>query len=140
MSKPASSLEPTLEHDVPMPSARSTGYVFTGVAVIVALIWRGNSSVWLPALTIAAGFAGLATLAPALLEPLNRLWFRFALLLNRIVSPVVMFVLFAVLITPFGLAMQVVRDPLRKVRPDDLDTCWVTRETPETPTSMRNQF
>ncbi len=132
--------DPILHEDIPPPSERATGLVFATVAVIVAVIWRANASVWMPAIGIAASFAALAMLWPASLKTLTRLWFQFALLLNRIVSPVVMFILFAVLIVPFGLAMQCVRDPLRKRRPDAEETLWIERDPATETTSMTNQF
>lgn len=132
--------DPVLHEDIPPPSERSTGLVFAVVAVIVAIIWRTNAWVWMPALAVACLFAGLAMLSPASLKTVTRLWFQFALLLNRVVSPLVMFVLFAVLIVPFGLGMQCVRDPLRKRRPDDVDSLWIKRDPAAEGTSMTNQF
>lgn len=124
----------------PMPSERSTGLVFAGVAVIVAVVFRTGDAVPALALAIAAGFAGTALVAPRWLAPLNRAWFALALLLNRIVSPVVMFVLFAGLIVPAGLVMQMRRDPLRASRQRDAESYWIDRSPAASPGSMRDQF
>ena len=53
-----------------------------------------------------AAFLLVAWLWPAALAPLNRVWTRFGLLLHRIVSPVVLGVMFFVVITPMGLVMR----------------------------------
>ena len=127
---------------VPPPSARSTGFVFAGATLIGAILLRNSTPSLVPALlgAASAGFALTAWRAPERLERLNIAWFRLALLLNRIVSPVVMLVLFAVAIVPFGLAMQLKRDPLRKKRGDHLDSYWIARGTSGPQTSMTNQF
>lgn len=124
----------------PMPSERSTGLVFSAVAVIVAGVFRSDTTIAAVALSTAAAFATVALTAPTWLGPLNRVWFALALLLNRIVSPVVMFVLFAGLIVPAGLMMQMRRDPLRVRRDRGNATYWITRAPDAPPTSMRDQF
>ena len=126
--------------DVPMPSERSTGFVFAVVALIVAVLWRSNASVLYPALIAASGFAAIAWFTPERLRALNIAWFKLALVLNAIVSPVVMFVLFAVMIVPFGLVMQIWHDPLRKRRPAASESLWVARDGDDAQSSMDNQF
>ena len=128
------------EEKLELPSDRSTGLVFAAVGVIVALIWRANPTVLWSGLGAAAGFAAVSLAWPALLRPLNIVWMRFAVLLNRIMSPVIMLVLFCVAIVPFGLAMQLKRDPLRRKRGTG-DTYWRDRTQDEAPvSSMKNQF
>ena len=80
--------------DVAPPPPRSTGIVFAVVALIIAILFRNTDVVFWGGLAVSAGFALSAWLVPERLGPLNRAWFKFALLLNRIMSPVIMFVLF----------------------------------------------
>lgn len=142
-STASSAHDPVRQEDIPLPTARSTGLVFAAVAVIIAVWWRAEAIVWLPAVLAAISFAGLAMFASSVLEPLNLLWFRFALLLNLIVSPVVMFVLYVTTIVPMGLAMQLVRDPLLK-RPqraaDEADSYWIDVRAEHARRDMRDQF
>ncbi len=128
------------EAKVDPPSEFSTGVVFAVVATIVALLFRNSPSVWMPALAAAGIFAGLAFLAPKLLRPLNIAWFRFALLLNLFVSPIIMGVIFVVAIVPFGLIMQLRHDPLRKSRAAFTDSYWIKRPQRNAGASMRDQF
>jgi heme/copper-type cytochrome/quinol oxidase subunit 1 len=122
------------------PSERSTGIVFTVVAVIVAIVWRNIAIVWMAALTVAAILLAASILAPHSLKWLNLAWFRLALVLHKVVNPLVMLALFLVAIVPFGLAMQLVRDPLRKRRRPDARTYWIDRKDVAPPGSMTNQF
>jgi predicted membrane metal-binding protein len=128
---------PTAEHA--LPSDRSCGVVFAVVAVVVAYLWRSHSVVATAALLIAAVLLIVSFFAPSTLRPLNIVWFRFGLLLNKVVSPVVMFILFVVAIVPFGLAMQLVRDPLRKRR-SAANTYWILRSEDAARSDMSNQF
>ncbi len=127
--------------DVPMPPARSTGVVFTIVALIVAAVFRHNPAVAGIACVTAVALGGLSWRAPHLLEPLNKVWFRIGLLLHKIVNPVVMFAMFCVAIVPMGLIMQLVRDPLRKQPAPDGASYWIEVEPDASPgNSMMNQF
>jgi hypothetical protein len=127
--------------EIRAPSERSTGLVFATVAAIVALLWRNSATVpWL-ALGIAVGLAAMSLIAPSLLKPLNILWFRFGLLLHRIVNPVVMFAIFALVFVPAGMIMRIWRDPLRSRRTPAASTYWLDRrEISGTAGSMTNQF
>ena len=129
--------------EVRMGSDRAFGLVFAGVFAIVALVplISGGGPRWW-ALAVAAGFAALALARPAVLRPLNRLWFRFGLLLHRIVSPIVMGVLFFLTVTPIGLAMRLRhRDLLRQKLDRKAASYWVEIDPEESSKgSMRNQF
>jgi uncharacterized membrane protein len=127
------------EEAVEAPKPAATGYVFAAVALIVAILFRNTPEVLWTALTVAAAFAVTARFKPDWLGPLNRLWFQFALLLNRVMSPVIMFVMFAVVVVPYGLAMQLVRDPLRRKVSRDQASFWIKRDKSSLG-SMRNQF
>ncbi len=125
--------------DVPLPPDRSTGLVFTAVALVVAYFWRSNSIVLTVALAIAAALLAISLLAPHILRPLNIVWMKFAVLLNKIMSPIIMGVLFLVAIVPFGLAMQLRRDPLQLKRRPDAKSYWIERD-PKAKSAMTNQF
>ena len=90
---------------VQVSSERSFGIVFTVVFALIALfplLHGAPPRLW--SLAAAAAFLAAALLRPALLGPLNRLWFRFGMLLHRIVSPVAMGIIFFGAIMPMGLA------------------------------------
>lgn len=135
------SFHETFEREtVKPPTDRATGIVFTVVALIVAVLWRNDAVVWMSAAGIAAVLLALSLLAPWTLKPLNFVWFRFGLLLHKVVNPIVMLLMFAVAIVPAGLIMQCVRDPLRSRRPGG-DTYWIKRNAEQLKTSsMKDQF
>lgn len=124
----------------PLPSERATGLVFAAVFAIATLALRHHTWAALTSGLTSLVFLTLALTRPLILAPLNRAWFKLALLLNRIVSPVVMFVLYAGVIVPAGLAMQALRDPLQQKVPVRGQTYWIDRKNGPPPTSMRDQF
>ena len=83
-----------------------------------------------------------ALLRPALLNPLNRIWLKFGLLLHRIVNPVIMALLFYGTVLPTGLVMRAMgKDLLRLKREPDADSYWILRAPPgPAPETMKDQF
>jgi len=124
-------------------SSRSFGIVFAAVFLIIA-VWPlvGGNPVRLWSLGVAGSFAFLALVWPAALEPLNQLWFRFGLLLHKIVNPIVMGLLFFVTVTPIALIMRLVgKDPLNKTFDKEATSYWIERDPEELqPDTMRRQF
>lgn len=114
------------------PSNKRLGLTFAAVFLLLALIpvLRGKAPlIW--SVAASGAFALVAMVAPALLGPLNRAWMRFGLLLHRVVSPVVLGIMFFLVITPMGVIMNLVRkDPLKLRRDPTCDSYWVHRQPP----------
>lgn len=123
-----------------MGSERSFGFVFAGVFVIVSLypaLHGGAPRIW--ALAFAAVFLVAGLVTPRRLAPLNRLWFRFGLALGKVMSPVVMGLLFAIAVVPTGLVLKLLRkDPLKLRLDRTAATYWERRKTQPGP--MSDQF
>lgn len=129
------------QNEIARPTERATGLVFAAVAGIVAIIWRESHITLWRASAAGVALAAASLFAPAMLKPLNGAWFYFGLLLHRIVNPLVMFAIFAVVFVPAGLLMRIWHDPLRSKRAKDAATYWIDRGTePNTTKSMTNQF
>lgn len=126
---------------VERPSDRSTGIVFAAVSAIVAAIYYRHTPVLMSGLVLAVLFGGLSLLAPRLLRPLNIAWFNFGRLLQKIVRPAVMGLLFALVIVPSGFVMRLRYDPLRAKIGSNHKTFWIERgPAGQSVTSMKNQF
>jgi len=129
--------------EVKTSSNRAFGWVFVTVFLIIALwplVSGGALRWWL--LIVSAMVAVVTIAAPALLTVPNRLWQRFGLLLHRIVSPVVLAIMFYGVITPMGVLMRAFgKDPLRLRRNGSAQSYWIKRDPPgPKPESMSNQF
>lgn len=130
-------------HPVAMPSDRSFGVVFTVVFAVVGLLpmLRGDGP-WLWSLGASVVVLALTLVRPRLLRPANILWFRFGLLLHRLVSPVVLGIIFFLVFTPYALLMRLVgRRPLDLAFDHEADSYWETRAPDDdAPSRMRRQF
>lgn len=135
----------TSHHHVEMGSERGFGFVFAAVFALIGLaplLFGSGSARWW-ALLAAAAFLACSLFAPHWLAPLNRLWFRFGLLLGRFVAPVVMGLVFFVVVTPIALLARAFgKDFLRTgEKAKHRGSHWVARTSdPAHPSSMNNQF
>jgi hypothetical protein len=79
---------------------------------------------------------------PRLLAPLNKAWFQIGELMGKLVSPIVLGVIFFLIITPVGLLGRLFgRDELRLKRRRQAASYWVERQPPgPTGDSFKNQF
>ena len=129
--------------DVHGSSDRSFGIVFAVVFCVIGLLplaFGGGARLW--SLGVGVAFLLVAVVAPAVLAPLNRLWLRFGLLLHRIVSPLVLGIMFFVVITPMALVMRALGKDLLRLRFDRAAASyWIDRTPPgPPPESMKDQF
>ena len=117
---------------VKLPSDKSFGYTFTIVfALVGGWLWWKKSSWGIPLLGVSAGFALFATLVPRLLHPLNIAWMYFGALLNMIVSPIIMGLIYFVVFMPVGLFFRLTRrDALHRKFDGALSSYWLERKPP----------
>ena len=130
-------------HDVKSSSNRAFGWVFSVVFLVIGVrpLVSGEPPRW-GSLITAGVFALIALTAPALFALPNRLWLRFGLLLNRVISPAVLAFLFYAVVTPMGALMRrFAKDNLR-LRSGKIDgSYWIRRDPPgPKPDSLHNQF
>ena len=122
---------------------RGFGYVFAGFFTLVAIVrwWKGHDGAgWFGAAAI--GMLLIALLRPSLLAPFNRLWTKLALLLSKIMNPVIMGILFFLVVAPIGLVMRAFgKRPLALGFDPAAESYWIERKPPAPlPGSMKNQF
>jgi hypothetical protein len=126
-----------------LPSNRSFGWTFTGIFVIAGAygLWRGGAALsWLLA---AAALTAVVTLTrETWLTPLNRAWMKLGELMGRVVSPLVLGVIFFAVFTPVGVVMRLFgRDAMCRRFEPARPSYWVKREPPgPADDSYRNMF
>jgi hypothetical protein len=119
------------EHDVAKASsARTFGLLMGAAFVLLALrsyVKGGGAWTWL--LGAAIAFALVALARPTALAPLNRIWMALGMVLNRVMSPIVLALLFVLVVTPVGLLMRITgKDPLRLKRAAAGGSYWLAHE------------
>ena len=124
-------------------SDRSVGLVMAGAFAVVSALngWHAGR-IWPWTTALAAIYMIAALLRPAVLNPLNRIWLKFGLLLHMIVNPVIMALLFYGTVLPTGLVLRAMgKDLLRPKREPDAASYWIVRSPAgPAPDTMKDQF
>ena len=118
---------------------KSFGIVFFLFFLIVSLfplLKDENIRIW--SLIIALTFLILGLLNSKILTPLNKIWFKFGILLGSFVSPIVMGLVFFTIVTPTSLIMKVLGKNLLNLKKDNKKTYWIERS--KIKSKMKNQF
>ena len=125
--------------DIKISSNRSFGIVFFIVFLVIAfypLAHGGELRVW--SATISSIFLVLGLLNSKILTPLNRLWFKFGIFLGKMVSPIIMGIIFFLVVTPIGLIMKLLGKDLLNLKHNNHTSYWIEKNGPKS--RMKNQF
>jgi len=125
--------------EIKIGSNRSFGIVFSVVFLLIAvypIINNENIRFW--SLIISLIFLVLGIINSKLLTPLNKFWFKFGLLLGRIVSPVIMGVIFFLVVTPTGFLVRIFGKDLLNLKLNKDKSYWIEKSGPKS--KMKNQF
>jgi hypothetical protein len=122
---------------------RRFGLTVGGAFLLLAAVsaWRGHT---IPPRVL--GTLGVLLVLPGLimprvLGPVERAWMRFAEVLGRINTRIILTLLYCVVITPVGLVRRWLADPLDRKMRDGRPSVWVTRtRAPVDPARYRQQF
>jgi len=126
-------------NNLKISSNRSFGIVFFIVFLLVSLypVIKGQEiRIW--SLIISLIFLALGLKNSRVLTPLNKLWFKFGIFLGKIVSPLVMGIIFFLVVTPIGLIMRLLGKDLLNLKYNNNKSYWVEKSGPKS--KMKNQF
>ena len=124
---------------IPKSSNKSFGLVFFIVFILIAfypLLNNGNIRLW--SLLVSLIFLILGLLNSKILNPLNSLWQKFGLLLNKVMSPLIMGLIFFFIVTPIGILMRILKKDLLNLKFNKKETYWIDKSGPKS--KMKNQF
>ena len=120
-------------------SNKSFGLVFFIFFLIVSFYPLVNGEEirkW--ALVFSIIFLVLGLTNSKILNPLNKLWFNFGIFLGKIMSPVIMGIIFFLVVTPIGLLMRLFGKDILNLKFNNKTTYWIEKNGPKS--KMRNQF
>ena len=123
---------------IKMGSNKSFGIVFFIVFFIIAflpLLNQNEIRYW--SFFISVVFLFLAIIKSEILTPLNKIWFKFGIVLGKVVSPIVMGVIFFLVITPIGIFMRLIGKDLLNLKKTKNQTYWNKKVNAS---SMKKQF
>jgi len=125
--------------DIKISTNKSFGLVFSVVFFLISvypLLNAGNIRFW--SLILAIIFLTLGLLNSKILTPLNKIWFKFGLLLGSIVSPIVMSIIFFFVVTPISLIMRILGKDILNLKWNNTNSYWIEKSGPKS--KMKNQF
>ena len=125
--------------EIKIGSNKSFGIVFFIVFLLIAiypLINNGELRIW--SLVVAIIFFILGLVNSKVLTPLNKLWFKFGLLLGKVISPLIMGIIFFLVVTPTALIMRIIGKDLLNLKFNNKKTYWIEKTGPKS--KMKNQF
>ena len=128
-----------MNSEIKIGSNKSFGIVFFIVFFLIAtypLINNQDVRLWF--LLISFIFLILGLINSKILNPLNKLWFKFGIFLGKIVSPIVMGIIFFFVVTPTGIIMRVLGKDLLNLKYNNNKSYWIEKTGPKS--KMRNQF
>ena len=120
-------------------SNRSFGIVFFVVFLIIS-IWplldEKELRYW--SLIVSIIFLILGILKSNILTPLNKVWFKFGILLGNIISPIIMAFVFFLVVTPISLIMKIFGKDILNLKKNKNSSYWIKKDKQSD--SMRKQF
>jgi len=107
------------------------------VVGVVPLLKGQDIRVW--AIVVAMVFSIIAFTKPQILTPFYKVWMKFGEFMGRIMSKIIMFILYFGIFTPVAIFLKIIgKDLLNKKVDKSQKSYWIERETQ--PQSMKHQF
>jgi len=125
--------------NVKIGSNRSFGIVFFIVFLLISiypLINQGELRIW--SLLISLLFLILGIINSKVLLPLNKVWFKFGIFLGKIISPIIMGIIFFFVVTPIAFLMRILKKDLLNLKYNKNSSYWIEKTDPKS--TMKNQF
>jgi hypothetical protein len=124
-----------------VPANYKFGWLFATIFAVGFLYFHYQQSIWLAitSMFLSALFGFITIFAPSVLTPFNRAWFALSLFLGKVVSPVVLSIIFFVVIVPPALVTRLFGRDALLLKKRKVASYWVDRE-PIDPDSFKNQF
>ncbi len=126
-------------NNIKIGSNKSFGLVFFIFFLIVSfypLLNGEDIRKW--SLVFSVIFLVLGLTNSKILNPLNKLWFKFGILLGKFISPLIMGMIFFLVVTPIGLIMRVFGKDLLNLKYNNDKSYWIKKSGPKS--KMKNQF
>jgi hypothetical protein len=126
-------------NDINKSTNKNFGIVFFVFFLIIALYpLIHNSDIRYWSLILSLIFLTLGLVNSRILTPLNKLWFKFGIFLGKIISPIIMGIIFFIVVTPIAILMKVFNKDLLNLKFNNDKTYWIEKTGPKS--KMKNQF
>ena len=124
-----------------LPTNKSFGITF-GCVFLIAFIYfyikHELINVTIVLISISLIFFILGFLNSKILHPLNFIWFHFGIYLGKVISPIILGIIFFLVVTPTGLIMKILKKDLLNLKFNNKDSYWIDKKNYKS--KMKNQF
>jgi len=110
-------------------------FIFFLIIGLYPLISNEPIRIW--SIIVSLVFLIVTIIKPNLFTFLNKLWIKFGILLGKIISPIVMGLVFFFVVTPIGIFIKVLKKDVMSLK-RGASSYWITRE--DKIQSMKKQF
>jgi len=120
-------------------SNRNFGIVFSIFFLIIALfplLSGSNIRIW--SIIICLIFLILGLINSSLLLPLNKIWFKFGILLGNIISPLVMGAIYFIVMTPTSFILKLLKLDILKLKKNNKNSYWIEKSGVKS--KMKDQY
>jgi hypothetical protein len=107
-------------------------FLFIGLYPLIS-----NEPIRIWSIILSSVFLIITIIKPNLFTFLNKLWIKFGILLGKIISPIVMGLVFFFVVTPIGILVKVLKKDVMSLK-RGASSYWITRE--DKIQSMKKQF
>tara|TARA_B100000795_G_C22711948_1_gene403920 strand:+ start:171 stop:563 length:393 start_codon:yes stop_codon:yes gene_type:complete len=124
-----------------IPTNKNFGLVFCFVFLLIFLepiIRDAQLRYWSMVISLIFFILGLNN--SKLLNPLNKIWYKFGILLGKIVSPIVMGLVFFLVVTPTSFFLRLFNKDILNIKKKKNNSTSYWIEKSEKRSSMKNQF
>lgn len=113
-----------------LPSNKKFGYFFSAVFLLIAIyfIYQDERIIGSLLCSLSFSFILITKFKDHLLLPLNKLWMRFGILLGKIISPIILAILFFVMFAPISLGMRLFHRDELQLKSLDFESFWKPRD------------
>ena len=128
--------------ELQLPSNKKFGRFFSTVFLLLTIYFyfAGYVTFLVVSITLFLLTAIITLTKPSLLSSFNRFWMSIGFIIGRVVSPIVLGIIFFLVFSPIAIIMRLFgRDELN-LKSKNVDTFWKNRTDKIKPESFKNQF
>tara|TARA_B110000046_G_C12867009_1_gene344352 strand:+ start:103 stop:489 length:387 start_codon:yes stop_codon:yes gene_type:complete len=128
-----------MKNKIEIGSNRSFGIVFFFVFLIIGIFPIKNAeNINYLLIAISLIFLFLGIINSKFLTPLNKIWFKFGIILGNVISPIIMGLIFFMVVTPTSFALKIFRKDILNLKKNNDKTYWIIKS--KINSSLKNQF
>tara|TARA_B100001175_G_C19462454_1_gene617251 strand:+ start:666 stop:1067 length:402 start_codon:yes stop_codon:yes gene_type:complete len=130
-------------NQIELPSNRKFGFSFSLIFLFISVIsfLFDNLILSIALFILSVIFVVISVFFSKILQPINYLWMLFGVSIGKVVSPVILGLIYFLIFTPISIITRIFgRDEL-SLRTKNTESLWKNREDREiSPESFKNQF